>query len=37
MVAGNARLITVAVNAMDNKAQDREKAIELAQRVLDQL
>jgi hypothetical protein len=37
MVAGNARRITVAVNAMDNDAQNRDKAIELARGVLDQL
>ena len=37
MVAGKARLITVSVNAMGDDGQDREKAVELAQRVLEQL
>ena len=37
MLAGKARLITVAVNAMADDSQDREKAVELAERVLEQL
>jgi hypothetical protein len=37
LVAFDSRRLAVNVSAMEDKAKDREKAIELAQRIIDRL
>jgi hypothetical protein len=37
LVAFDKRRLAVNVSAMEDKAKDREKAIELAQRIIDEL